>query len=66
MFRADRIISSPSSSRSPSEELELSHSLSFFGSGEVSRELSEDSCLVLLLLSNSLKNSFIKSSTAKE
>ena len=39
--------SSPSSSRSLSEELGLSHSLSFFGSGEVSRELSEDTVTVL-------------------
>ena len=60
------MMSSPSSSRSPLEELELSHYLSFFGSGKVSRELSEDSCLVLLLLSNSLKSSSLKSSTAKE
>ena len=37
-------MSSPSSSHSPSEELGLSHSLGFFGSGEVSRELSEDGC----------------------
>ena len=60
------MMSSPSSSCLPSEELELSHSLSFFGSGKVSRELSEDSCLVLLLLSNSFKSSSIKSSTVKE
>ena len=33
MFRADKIMSSPSLSRSPKEELGLSHSLSFFGYG---------------------------------
>ena len=60
MFRAGKIMSSPSSSRSPSEESGLSHSLSFFGSGEVSqsRELSEDNCLVFLLLSSSLIEKF--------
>ena len=53
-------MSSPSSSRSPSEESGLPHSLSFFGSGEVSqsRELSEDNCLVFLLLSSSLIEKF--------
>ena len=53
MFKAARIMSSPSLSRSPLEELGLSHSLSFFGFGKVSKELSEVNCLVLLLLSSS-------------
>ena len=35
----------------------MSPSLSFFGSGEASRELLEDNCLVLLLLSNRLRTS---------
>ena len=49
-------MSSPSPSRSPSGELGLLHSLSFFGSGEVSKELSEDNWLVRLLLISNLRN----------
>ena len=63
MFRALRIILSPSSSSStPLVGLNLSHSPSFFSSGKVSKELSKDNCLVLLLLSSSSRNSSIKSS----
>ena len=42
------------------------HSLSFFGSGEVSKELSEDNWLVRLFLISNLRNSSIKSSKQME
>ena len=50
-MESHKVSSSPSSPCSLSGELVISHSLGFFGSGDVFDEWSEDSCLFLLLLS---------------
>lgn len=60
MFRVDRIMLLFFLLCFFLEELGLLYFLSFFGFGEVFRELLEDNCFVFFLLSSSLKNFFIK------